>query len=420
MDEKHLDRYARLLVEHGAGLRPGQHLYLRAEVAHRDLALRIAEAAYDAGAGAVRTHWKDPLEEAQLIRRGRLEEIAFHHGALRAWLDDLVRTRSAIVSLRGEEAPRLMPELARNHPERHAIFTRGANEATQGLFDHGVNRSLCPWVVAGVVTPAWARQVFPDLDEAAAVDRLWPLIFEFTHADRDDAVELNAAKDRRLHCRRRLLDELEIREVHVTGGGSDFTVGFSERMRWLGGSKKTADGQVFNANVPSEENFTTPDWRRTEGRLAATMPFRTKNGLLVKELVLTFRDGRVVDFTAGEGAEGFGRWIDVDEGARQLGEFALVGQDSPIARSGLFFEHTLFDENAWSHAALGQGYTNGLDGGPEASARELDALGCNRSAIHTDVMFGSPEVTVTATDTREGEVVLVDRGHWAERFLDPA
>jgi len=417
MNEKHLDRYARLLVEHGAGLREGQDLYIRAEVAHRDLALRVAEAAYDRGAAAVHLRFKDPRVGAQLIRRGRPEQIALAHDREACWINDLVRTRSAVITLVGDEAPRLMAELARTHPESHALYTRGASQAATGLIAYGVNRSLCPWVVAGAVTPGWARQVFPQLPEAQAVDRLYQWVFELTHADRDDAMELAAAKDRLLHARRRRLDELEIREIRVTGGGTDLTVGFSERARWLGGSKRTVSGQVFNANVPSEENFTTPDRRLTQGRLVATMPFRTKSGLLVEELILSFRDGRVVEHQAGGGEREFETWIDSDDGGRYLGEFALVGQDSPIAQGGIFFENTLYDENAWSHAALGSGYANGLRGGPEMSRRELDEHGCNTSIIHTDIMFGSTEVSVVASRCREGEVLLLDRGNWTERFM---
>ena len=417
MNEKHLDRYARLLVEHGAGLRQGQELFIRGEVVHRDLAMRVAEAAYDLGAGAVHLRLKNPLEEAQLIRRGRLEQIALFHDRGQRFMNDIVRSRSAVISLSGDEFPALMPELARTHPERHALFTNAASVAAEGLRTYGINRGLCPWVVAGAVTPGWARLVFPELPEAEATDNLAALIFQFVYADRDDAGQLAAAKDRLLHARCRMLDELQIREIQITGGGSDLTVGLSAKARWLGGSKKTSFGQSFNANVPSEENFTTPDRRATQGRLVATMPFRTHSGLLVKGLVLTFRDGQVVDLDAKEGGEGFSRWLDRDEGGRYLGEFALVGQDSPIAGSGLFFEHTLYDENAWPHVALGRAYATALDGGVAMSPSELDAVGYNRSVIHTDIMFGSTEVTIVATQSREGEVVLIDRGEWTERFL---
>lgn len=417
MNAQHLDRYAEILVRHGAGIREGQALYLHADIAHRDLALRVAEAAYDQGAGSVSFWMNDPRRQAQLIRRGRLEDIELSRESERQWFNEIVVRRGAMLSLRGDEDPTLMQELGDSHPEGHAAFNRGTTFVPKGFHAHGIHRNLCPWVVAGAPATGWAKQVFPDLEETAAVDRLAELIFRFTHADHADALERAAEKDRLLHARRRELDGLEIREVHVTGGGSDFYVGLSAKARWLGGSKTTADGQSFNANVPSEENFTTPDRRLTRGHFRATMPFRLRNGILVDGLEMSFEDGRVVDFDAKKGKEGFGRWLDTDDGARYLGEFALVGEDSPIAQSKTFFEHTLFDENASCHAALGSAYATCLEGGPEMSPSELEAIGRNDSVIHTDIMFGSTEVSVVATKSNEGEVVLIENGHWGERFL---
>ena len=419
MNETHLNRYARILVEHGAGLRQDQELFITAEVIHRDLALKVAEMGYELGARAVSLQLIDPRQRAQLIRRASLEHIEMAHDSERAWLNRAVACRGALISLRGEEDPRLMPRIARDYPERHALFTRGSNHKGRVLLNHGINRGLCPWVVAGAATPAWAKLVFPDLDESAALECLWEHILRFTYADEDDFLDKAQAKDRRLHARRDRLDALKIREIHIVGGASDLRVGLSEKARWLGGSKTTADGQRFNANVPTEENFTTPDRRRVDGTLAATMPFRTKSGLLVKDLVMHFEAGKLVRFEASEGQEGFERWVDSDDGARYLGELALVGADSPIAESGLFFEHTLFDENAWAHAALGQAYATALQGGEDMSAAEREAIGCNTSTIHTDIMFGSPEVSIIATDSADGEVTLIDKGHWTRDFLNP-
>lgn len=413
-----LDRYARILVEHGGGVSQGQRVYLSGEVVHRDLMLRLQEAAYRAGASYVSLSLNDPMSFAHTLRYARIEELELAIEKERSWLNECVAHRGALISLRGDEMPRLMPSLAAELPERHAIYTRAAADKKKIFMHHGINRSLCPWVVAGAVSPAWAKLVFPDLDEAEAVERLWRLIFSFTHADRADAVEAAATKDRRLHARRRQLDELEIRQLHIVGGGSDLVVGLSEKARWLGGSKLTADGQRFNANVPSEENFTTPDRRVTHGRLAATMPFRTKSGLLVEGLVMDFVDGRIEKVEATKGAEAFERWIDSDPGGRYLGEMALVGADSPIAQSGLFFEHTLFDENAWSHVAVGQAYATALRGGEDMGGAEKSSLGFNVSSIHTDIMYGSPEVSIIATETREGTVTLIENGRWAERFLN--
>ncbi|HEX9734368.1 MAG TPA: aminopeptidase [Thermoanaerobaculia bacterium] len=418
MNEKHLQRYAEILVEHGAGLRAGQTLFIHAETAHRELVRRIAEAAYDRDAGLVRFWINDPLLQGQLIRRGRLEDVELSRAREQQWYDDVVRARGAVVSLRGDEYPDLQQELAKTHPEQHAAFTRATTAVPRVFHLHGINRGLCPWVVAGAPCVGWAKQVFPGVDGDLALDRLAELVFGFTHADRDDAVELAAAKDRLLHARRRELDALAIRELHVVGPGTDLRLGLSAKARWLGGSKQTAAGQTFNANVPSEENFTTPDRRATAGRVRATMPFRLKNGVLVKDLEMTFENGRLTWFDAGEGKEGFGRWIDLDEGARHLGEIALVAQDSPIAASGIFFEHTLFDENASAHLALGKAYATALAGGEAMTGGELAALGVNESAIHTDIMFGSSEVTIVATRSVEGEVVLIENGRWTERFLE--
>lgn len=419
MNEQHLQRYAEILVEHGAGLRPGQPLFIYTEVAHRDLALRVGEAAYDRGSGLVRFWISDPLQQSLMIRRGRLEDIELSRTPETQWYNDILRTRGAIISLRGPEFPALQEELAESHPEQHAIFSRATQGVSRSFHLHGINRSLCPWVVAGAVSPGWARQVFPELQDDDAVDRLSELIFRFTFADQDNALELAAAKDRRLHGRRRELNALDIREIHVTGGGSDLRVGFSDKRRWLGGSKETVDGQTYNANLPSEENFTTPDRGLTEGRFQATMPFRPKNGILVKDLVMIFEQGRVVDLSASEGEDAFRRWISTDDGGAYLGEFALVGLDSSIAQCGRFFEHTLFDENASAHMALGKAYATALVGGESMNRAQLDALGCNDSAIHTDIMFGSAEVTITATKTCRGEVVLIENGQWTERFLNP-
>ncbi len=417
--QEHLQRYADLLVRHGAGLQRQQPLFIHGEVAHRDLALRVAEAAYEVGGGPVSYRLVDPLQRALLIRRGSPEEIDLIHEEDRRWFNRVVVHRGALISLRGDEDPRLMSELAERHPARHQRYSRSASRSRGPFHTHGINRGLCPWVVAAAPTTAWARQVFPKLDDRAAISSLYECLFRFTYADHSDALQRAAARDHRLHARRRLLDDLAIRQLHIVGGGSDLRIGLSPKARWLGGSKKTASGQVFNANVPSEENFTTPDRRLTEGRLAATMPFRTKNGALVKDLVMTFEAGRVVDLSASHGAKTFGQWIDSDPGARFLGEVALVGLDSPIAQSGLFFEHTLLDENASCHVALGKAYATCLEGGPDMTPDELEALGCNDSMIHTDMMFGSDEISVIASLSDRGEVPLLIDGQWCEPFLDP-
>ena len=416
IENEHWRRYAELLIHCGVGLRPDQPLYIYGQVAHRRLIALLTEVAYRAGGGRVETRMRDPLQLAALIRHGRLKDIELYHTKDQAWHHELLRHRGAFICLIGSELPSLWDQLARSHPDRHGAYLRGLHASTGGFYSYGVERQWCPWLTAACPTPGWARQLFPELTESRAYRRLAELLFRFIDADREDAIERTAARDRLLKARCRRLDDLAITEIRVIGGGSDLRVGLSIQARWRGGSTTTVDGQSFYYNLPTEEVFTTPDRRTTEGRLAATRPFRFPGSPLVRDLVLDFRDGRVVDFDARSGAQAISRWLETDDGAGYLGEFALAAEDSVIARSGVFFNATVLDENASSHVALGQAYLNGVTGADSMKPHDLDDLGVNRSAIHTDIMFGSPAVSIIASKCREGEVVLIDCGKWARRF----
>ncbi len=417
MNEEHFQRYARILVRSGVGLRRKQPLYVYGQVAHRRLMALLTEVAYLAGCTVVETRLVDPLQQAALVRHGRIEAVELHHSEDQAWLHAMIRHGGAYICLLGPELPHLWDELASSHPERHAAYLRGLSAATAGMLRYGLERRSFPWLTAPCPTPGWARAVFPDLPAEEAFDRLAALIFSFTYADRERAARLTQERDRLLKARCRRLEELAIREIRVIGGGSDLRMALSDRARWLGGSETTAEGQCFFYNLPSVEVYTTPDRRSTEGRLAATRPFRFPGGPQVRDLVLDFRDGRVIDFDASSGRQAFSRRLETDDGARYLGEFALIGEDSAIARSGVFFDLVPLDENASSHVALGEGFAQAVAGGGSGS-RQLEELGVNRSTIHTDIMFGSRDVTVVASESREGEVVLLEQGRWAGRLLE--
>lgn len=420
IDARHeapFDRYARILVERAVDLQHGQRLEIWCDRVQRPFAFRVGEMAYSAGAGEVRYNFADLLEKAQLIRRGRADQISLYHVGVQKWLADVLRSRSALLVLQAASDRRLQDDLRRAHPRSHQLFYREEVAIGSDFLRRAVDQRLSPVVLAASPTPSWARQVLPDLPDDEAFHQLAELIFRFTFADRDDGIARAEAHARRLTRRCAVLDELGIREIRVTGGGNDMRLGLSEKSRWRDTGRATSAGQRFQLNVPSFEVFTTPDWRRTEGRLAAGRTFWLPGGAPVEGLVLTFREGRVVDVEARTGAQDFDRWLDVDEGARRLGEFALVGEDSPIARSGIHFGHTLLDENAAAHVGLGLGIASALDGGASLSPEELDALGFNTSAVHFDVPFGSAEVDVVATECRQGEVVLLERGRWTDPFV---
>jgi aminopeptidase len=221
--------------------------------------------------------------------------------------------------------------------------------------------------------------------------------------------------NRRLRRRAEQLTALQIRELRFTGPGTDLTVGLSSRAIFKGGSDRTPAGHEFEPNLPTEECFTTPDFRRTEGVVTATRPFYV-NGKLIKELIITFKNGAISGFSCSEGAATLEAYLQSDEGARRLGEVALVGIDSPIFESGLTFQEILYDENAACHIAVGSAYKGCLEGGASLSDDECCEVGCNVSSVHTDIMISSEEVDVQALLYSGETIDLLVRGRWVGEF----
>jgi aminopeptidase len=166
--------------------------------------------------------------------------------------------------------------------------------------------------------------------------------------------------------------------------------------------------------MPTEEVYTTPDWRRVEGTVRSTLPLQIY-GNIVRDLAIRFEGGRAVDVRASTGEVVMREHIAVDEGAAQLGEVALVDKESAVGRTGIVFYDTLFDENASSHIALGAAIVRAVPWAHDVSPEERLARGVNHSSIHTDFMIGSDKLEVDGV-TADGTVVpILRRGVWKLR-----
>jgi aminopeptidase len=281
------------------------------------------------------------------------------------------------------------------------------------LYEKGINQGAVQWCVAAGATPGWAQRLYPQLSPEAALERLWEQLYSLVRADQEDPLTAWKLHAEKLKRRCEWLNNLNISELHFQGPGTDLRVGLSWQARFTGGTHKSSSGTEFTPNVPTEEVFTTPDWHLTTGVVRATRPVLIY-GKPVEGLVCEFQKGRLVNFSANVGADSFAALIDTDEGARQLGEVALVGIDSPVFQSGMVFNEILLDENAACHIAVGSAYRNCLQGSTDMSEENLKEVGCNESKIHVDLMISDEETNVTAVTRQQGPVPLIRSGLFVE------
>ena len=406
--EARLDRLAEVAVRVGLGLARGQELVMTAPLDARPLALRITEHAYRAGAALVTTLYSD--EEATLMRFRHAPDEAFDRapGWLFGGMAAAFGEGAARLAISGED-PGL---LAGQDPDRVARSNRARSKAYMPALERIVGFDV-NWSIASFASPAWARAVFPAESPERAVALLWDAIFAASRVDAADPVAEWAAHNEGLHARTRYLNERRFAALHFRGPGTDLRVGLADGHAWMGGAETARNGLVCNPNIPTEEVFTTPHAARVEGTVRATKPL-SYGGTLIEGIAVRFEAGRIIQADATRGAEVLERVLDTDEGARRLGEVALVPHSSPISRSGLLFLNTLFDENAASHVALGQAYKTCFEnGGAGLDAAALEARGANASLIHIDWMIGSAEVDVDAVEADGSVVALMRRGEWA-------
>lgn len=404
----YLDRYANLLIRHGLNIQPGQLLNISTETPHRELGFRVARAAYEAGALYVNLDIVDPRVHRERITRCSLENLNYVPQFLAVKYDELLKTNGANLKIVGPEDPDLFSDL---DPQKINASRVAAYNAVKPFYEEGIGKSRVHWTVAAGATQGWGKKVFPDLPPPQAEQALWREIFKICRLESEDYLDLWRNHNSRLRARAERLSSLKLKELHFKGPGTDLLVGLSQKAIFKGGTDESPRKVDFEPNIPTEECFTTPDWRLTSGNVAATRPFFV-NGKLIKGLKLQFADGVITSMQADEGLQTFQAYIDSDPGGRRLGEVALVGVDSPVFQSGLVFQEILFDENAACHIAVGSAYKFCLQGGDSLSDEELSSLGCNSSSVHTDIMISSESVDVSGKTYTGESVELISKGRW--------
>lgn len=267
------------------------------------------------------------------------------------------------------------------------------------------------WVVAAHPTPEWAVSVFPDLPAEKAVEKLWEKIFDACRVTMPDPVAAWREHDASLKRHQNFLNEMSFEKLLYKAPGTDLEVYLTEGHKWIGGSGKSEKGEVFMANIPTEEVFTMPHAYKVNGTLKATRPLSSM-GKIIEGFRFVFKDGKVVEYDAEKGKDVLECLLTSDEGASRLGEAALVADNSPISNTGTLFKNTLFDENASCHFAIGNAYSENIKNGAALSEDEKKKIGMNSSVIHVDFMVGGPELSVIGVKKDGTQIELLKNGNW--------
>ena len=404
---ENLEKYAELIVAIGVNVQKSHTVILQIDVQQIELARLITKKAYELGAAEVIVKWNDSFIQKEFLlhaEQERLENIPqYRIDESDDWIEKGASRISVVSSDPGA--------LAGVDSTRIAAYQKAAGKALANL-RKATQANKVSWTVVAAAGQEWANKVFPDLAPEAALDALWEQIFKTTRIYTEDPVAAWKEHTDTLQGKAEELNKEQFVALHYTAPGTDLMVGLPKNHVWEGVGSLNARGEKFNANMPTEEVFSAPDANRVDGYVSSTKPL-SYAGSIISGMKFTFKDGKVVDFSAEEGQEVLATLLDTDEGARRLGEVALVPDPSPISQSGITFFNTLFDENASNHLAFGSAYAFNLQGGTEMTEEELAAAGLNRSHIHVDFMIGSAEMDIDGIRADGTKVPVFRNGDWA-------
>jgi len=402
-----LKKYARLIAEVGVGTQKGHTVTINIAVEQAALARLIVREAYELGAAEVLVLWNDDEVGREFLLHAdqdRLENVS-------EWKlkqqDEIIDRNASRISVVSQD-----PAAYAGVPSERIATFQGVMGKAMMPTRLATQSNQLSWTVVAAAGLGWAKKVFPELSEDEAVAALWDQIFKTTRIYEEDPVAAWKKHAQILQDKAEEINKEQFDAFHYTAPGTDIIFGMPENYRFEGAGALNARGEEFIANMPTEEVFAAPDANRVDGYISSTRPL-SYAGTIIDGMKFTFKDGKVVDFSAEEGEEVLRTLLDTDEGARRLGEIALVPDPSPISQSGITFFNTLFDENASNHLALGSAYAFSIEGGTQMSEEELIAAGLNRSNVHVDFMVGSPEMNIDGIRKDGTRVPIFRNGDWA-------
>ena len=402
-----LDKLAELSIKTGVALQQGQDLLITAPLEAAPLVRRLTFHAYKQGCGIVTPLYTDP--EVTLLRYKNAQKDSFDKAT--DWLFEAMGAafdkNTARLAVVGEDPMLLSEQNADDIGRANQAVSKASSPVRERITRFDVNWNIIAWPGT-----QWAKRVFPNLEEAEAQEQLARAIFQASRLDGTDPIENWNVHNQNLRKKTDWLNAKNFSALHFYGEGTDLKVGLAEGHEWMGGASKARNGVICNPNIPSEEVFTTPHALKVDGCVKSTKPL-SHQGTLIENIAVVFENGVITEAKASKGEEVFLKLIDTDDGARRLGEVALVPHSSPISQSNLLFYNTLFDENAACHIALGQCYSKCFKDGDTLSKDKVIKNGGNSSMIHVDWMIGSDTINIDGLDQDGGITPVFRAGEWA-------
>ncbi len=404
---KDLQKYAELVIKQGVNLQKGELVAIASPVMAAELAEAIALEAYKNGASEVVTLWGDAKINKMAFEyqtKENLTSIPQHVVASRDYILDKKGVFISILS----DIPGLLKDV-----DASIVAERGrAMNIALRRFRESTNFNETRWCLVAYPNKYWAKQMFPDMEEDAALEKQWDYVYKTMRLDREDPLAAWKEHQENLARRSKFLNDAKIVKFHYKNSiGTDFTIGMPKGYQFTGAVEKSKCGLNFTANMPTEEVFSSPDMNTAEGTLVSALPL-VRNGVIIENFSLTFEKGYIVDYKAEKGYDTLKQIIETDEGSHRLGEIALIGYDSPIQNLKALFYETLFDENASCHFAIGRSFPTCIEGGDNMTKEELLKMGLNDSLQHVDFMVGTADLSITA-ETEDGRTLdIFVNGNW--------
>lgn len=406
--ENLLKKYAKLAIYQGVNVQKNQTLVISSPIECAKFTRMLVEEAYIKGAKEVVVQWNDELTGKLKYKYSPMEVFE----TVPEWVKEsrlsYAKEGACFLSISASD-----PELLKDvDPKKVATFRKASSIASRE-FSSRLMSNENAWSIVSIPTVGWAKKVFPNVSEDEAVEKLWNAIFKIVRVDSQDPVKAWEEHKNTLKKNMDFLNSKRFKSLHYTNSlGTDLIIQLPEKHLWAGGAEFTQDGTEFIANMPTEEIFSMPKKTGVNGKVVSSMPLNY-GGNLINNFSLTFKDGKVVDFSAEEGYETLKNLLDTDEGAKYLGEVALVPYNSPISNSNIIFFNTLYDENASCHLAFGKAYSLCIKDGEKMSEEELLKEGANDSLTHVDFMIGTKDLQITGTTYDNEKFDIFVNGNWA-------